>query len=144
MQVPTHTALNQGIAPYTPTIPLGYADYVKPVFEGLCDQNLLETCLLGTTQNRNESFNSLIWARAPKTEYATRSTFEVAVSQAVLDPGPICTEYLAKKDQHRIKKAQFCVTTRAKKRRISKRVFDKRPEGAHIEEEVMTYGAGEF
>ena len=135
---------------------------MKPVFEGLCDQNLLEKCLLGATQNRNESLNSLIWARAPKTEYATRSTIEVAVSQAVLvfnsgqqallpileqlgvDPGPISTEYLAKKDKHRIKKAQFCVTTRAKKHRISKRVFDKRAEEAHIEEEGMTYGAGEF
>ena len=53
-------------------------------------------------------------------------------------PGPICTEYLAKKNQHRIKKAQF------HERRISKRVFDKRTEGAHIEEEGMTYGAGEF
>ena len=123
---------------------------------------MLEKCLLGATQNRNESFNSLIWTRAPKTEYATRSTIEVAVIQAVLvfnsgqqvllpileqlgvAPGPICTEYLAKKDQHRIKKAQFCVTTLAKKRRISKRVFDKCAEGAHIEEEGITYGAGEF
>ena len=138
---------------------------MKPVFEELCDQNLLEKCLLGATQNRNESFNSLIWARAPKTEYATLSTIEVAVSQAVLvfntgqqaplpileglgvAPGPICTsctEYLAKKDQHRMKKAQFRETTLAKKRRISKRVFDRRAEGAHIEEEGMAYGAGEF
>ena len=61
-----------------------YADFVNPVFEGLCDQNLLEKCLLGATQNRNENFNSLIWARAPKMEYATRSTIEVAVSQAML------------------------------------------------------------
>ena len=151
-------ALNQGIAPHTPTIPLGYADYVKPVFEELCDQNLLEKCLLGATQNRNESF----WARAPKTEYATRSIIEVAVSQAVLvfnsgqqallpilerlgvAPGPICTEYLAKKVMHRMKKAQFRETTLAKKRRISKRVFDRRAEGAHIEEEGVAYGAGEF
>ena len=155
-------ALNQDIALHTPTIPLDYADYVKPVFEKLCDQNLLEKCLLGATQNRNKSFNSLIWACAPKTEYTTRSTIEVAVSQAVLvfnsdqqallpilerlgvAPDPICTEYLAKKDQHRIKMAQFRETTLAKKRRISKRVFDKRAEGAHIEEEGMTYGAGEF
>ena len=36
------------------------------------------------TQNRNESFNNLIWARAPKTEFVSRPTIEVAVSQAVL------------------------------------------------------------
>ena len=62
---------------------------------------------------------------------------------AGIAPGPICTEYLAKKDRLRIKKHSF-VTTLAKKRRISKWVFDKHAEGAHIEEEGMTYGDGEF
>ena len=66
------------------------------------------------------------------------------LEQLGIAPGPICTEYLAKKDQHKTKKAVFCETTLAKKHRISKRVFDKRAEGAHIEEEGMTYGAGKF
>ena len=73
-----HWPLNQDI------VSLCYAHYVRPVCEVLCDQSLPEKRLLDATQNRNESFNSLIWARAPKTEYATMSTIEVAVSQAVL------------------------------------------------------------
>ncbi len=36
------------------------------------------------TQNRSECFNSLAWARAPKTEYISRPTIDIAVSHAVL------------------------------------------------------------
>ena len=58
--------------------------YVKPVFDSLCEEKLLKRCLLGATQNQNESFNNTIWTRAPKTEYVSRPTIEIAVAQAVL------------------------------------------------------------
>ena len=69
--------------------------------------------MLGATQNRNESFNSLIWNRCPKTEYATAATMQNAVNQAVLvfnsgrksllsvmedigiPAGPLCSSYLS-------------------------------------------------
>ncbi len=41
-------------------IPVDYRQAVEKVFEDLCDKSLLSRCLLGATQNRNESFNSLI------------------------------------------------------------------------------------
>ena len=77
-------ALDQAIPSHTPRISSDIAHLVKPVFDDLCNENLLEKCLLGATQNRNESFNNLLWARAPKTEYATRPTIIAAVAQAVL------------------------------------------------------------
>ena len=77
-------ALHQDVPPHTPTIPADLEQYVKPVFDSLCEEKLLKRCLLGATQNQNESLNNNIWARAPKTEYASRTTIEVAVAQAVI------------------------------------------------------------
>ena len=41
---------------------------LKKVFERLFHPTLMETCVLGATQNLNESFNSTIWQHCPKTE----------------------------------------------------------------------------
>ena len=37
----------------------------------------LEKCLLGKTQNANESFNSTIWERIPKNTFVTLPTLEL-------------------------------------------------------------------
>ena len=155
-------ALGQDAPPHTPRIPTSFEQYIKPIFDDLCKPELLEKCLLGATQNRNESFNSLIWVRAPKTEYVTRPTIEVAVSQAVLvfnsgkqallpilerlgiEPGPLCCDHLATKDSARIKKSQYRETELAKQRRKSKRAVEMDVEETHIAEEGTTYGAGQF
>ena len=116
-------ALNQDAPLHTPKISVDLEKYVKPIICDLRSEDLLEKCLLGATQNRSESFNSLIWARAPKTEYVTRPTVEVAVSQAVLvfnsdrqallevmkrlrlHPGPLCCNHFAAQDSLRVKKS---------------------------------------
>ena len=41
---------------------------LKKVFERLFHPTLMESCVLGATQNLNESFNSTIWQHCPKTE----------------------------------------------------------------------------
>ena len=145
MQVPTHSGTQSG---YRTTYP-NDSTWLCRLCESseLCDQILLEKYLLGAIKTET-SFNSLIWARAPKPEYATRSTIEVAIRRAELffnsiqqahlpilerlgvAPVHICTEYLANrismrsrghsKDKHGIKRAVFCEKTLAKKRRISK------------------------
>ena len=143
-------------------IPEDLAGYVKPIFEDLCDRQLLERCVLGATQNRNESINGMIWARAPKTEYVSLATIEFAVSNAIVvfnsgsrallpyirelgvQAGPLCTSYLERKDETRLARARYRATENAKERRKSKREVDKCVEAAHIEEEGTTYGAGEF
>ena len=42
------------------TIPAEIAPFVKTVFEKLSDDSLMQWCVLGATQNQNESFNSLM------------------------------------------------------------------------------------
>lgn len=42
------------------------AEHVKSVYERLTDPALLSRCLLGMTQNTNESVHSVIWSRCPK------------------------------------------------------------------------------
>lgn len=116
-------ALNQEIPQHTLKIPLEFSKYLQPVFKDLCDDRLLKKCLLGATQSRNESFNNLVWARAPKTEYTGRDTDEVATSQAaivfnsgrcamlpLLEPlginaGPYLKTYLETHDKVRTKRA---------------------------------------
>ena len=42
---------------------------IKPIYKDLSDSKLLDRCIHGKTQNQNESFNSLIWERLPKSTY---------------------------------------------------------------------------
>ncbi len=155
-------AVGEDVPPHNTTIPADFEPYVKPIFEVLCEPELLEKCLLGATQNRNESFNNLVWARSPKTEYSTKATIEIAASQAVIvfnsgrqalisimeglkiHPGPLCIAHLAAQDDYRLKRAANKEAEVAKKRRKSKRAEEKGVEEARLEEEGITYAAGEF
>ena len=69
---------------HTPKIPVDLAEYVKPIFTHLSHRTLLEKCLLGATQNQNESFNNLVWCRCPKTEFSSPTTVQIAVNLAIL------------------------------------------------------------
>lgn len=69
---------------HTPKIPADLAEHIKPVFSRLSSPQLLEKCLLGATQNQNESFNSTIWNRYPITEFASPGAVNIAVNLAVL------------------------------------------------------------
>lgn len=75
IQAPQHkTTIHEAIAPF-----------VKKVFEKLSEPSLMERwCILGATQNQNESFNSIIWNRCPKTEFAGPQVVEIAVDLAVI------------------------------------------------------------
>ena len=44
----------------------------------------MERCVLGTTQNQNESFNSTIWQHCPKTKFCSATTEEITVNLAVI------------------------------------------------------------
>ena len=54
--------------PHSPTIHPDIVPPLKKVFERLFYPTLLESCILGATQNLNESFNSTNWQHCPKTE----------------------------------------------------------------------------
>ena len=68
----------------TEPLPLPAAERLMPVFERLSHPELLERCSLLGTSNANESLHSVVWRRAPKTVFTTRSTVEIAVALGVV------------------------------------------------------------
>ena len=45
---------------------------------------MLSKCLHGNTQNANEAYNGLIWARVPKRVFVSKSTLEMGTYSAIL------------------------------------------------------------
>ena len=97
--------------------------FIKPVFTELSKPELLEKCVLGATQNQNESFNNIVWSRCPKTGFCSRVSVEIALYLAVITfnhgleglsplfekllgspPSAFIANYIASSDLKRIKK----------------------------------------
>ena len=57
---------------------------MRPVFRNLTGPELLRKCLHGKTQNLNESFNSVVWNRVPKTVFVGYGTLCMGLYDAVL------------------------------------------------------------
>ena len=57
--------------------------HVKPEYVKLTNETELLKCLHGKTQNANESFNSLIWERAPKCRYCGLNKLKLCVYDAI-------------------------------------------------------------
>ena len=57
---------------------------LKPEYIRLSENNLLQKCLHGKTQNQNESLNGMVWQRIPKEIYVGRETLELGLYDAVL------------------------------------------------------------
>ena len=65
-------------------LPAVFYDLLKPIFQRWFIKNdLLNRCLRGITQNRNDSFNGVLWGRCPKTKFCGRQKAELAVSETV-------------------------------------------------------------
>lgn len=143
-------------------IPASIAHIVKKVFLDLSSDALMERCILGATQNQNESFNSLIWNRCVKTEFCSVDVVEIAVSLAVItfNSGqeslkglfqrlgykytPTLAHFLRSKDETRIWMANYRGRELVKKRRQQMRL-----DRVHLEEEMKeaegtTYSSGAF
>ena len=52
-----------------PGLPLSVISHVKPIYSDFSPDSLLE--MHGKTQNRNESFNAMIWERLLKAQYVS-------------------------------------------------------------------------
>ena len=65
-----------------PGLPKNVIYHVKPIYFDLVKPAELNKCLHGKTQNQNESFNSIIWERAPKYRYCGFDKLEFAVYDA--------------------------------------------------------------
>ncbi|XP_069690036.1 uncharacterized protein [Periplaneta americana] len=66
------------------SLPESVMTTIKPIFRALSNEDLLKKCLHGKTQNPNESFNSVIWRRIPKTDFVRLETLKLGVHDAVL------------------------------------------------------------
>lgn len=136
---------------------------IKEVWAKLCDPDLLARCVLGGTQNQNESFNSVIWNRCSKTDFSSPESVQVAIYLAVLTfnegqqsllpiieelggckPSPFCERMLAHADSCRLYKSIVQQSEVAKKRRQAQKIAQIVHEGRLIEEEGTTYGYGMF
>uniref|UniRef100_A0A6P7GLM6 Uncharacterized protein LOC114343927 n=1 Tax=Diabrotica virgifera virgifera TaxID=50390 RepID=A0A6P7GLM6_DIAVI len=53
---------------------------IKPIYENLSSDALLERCVGGFTQNNNESVNQLIWKISPKILSGTSNLVEIAAN----------------------------------------------------------------
>lgn len=53
---------------------------IRPIYEDLSRNDLLERCLGAYNQNNNESFNAVIWKFVPKTSFSGTNTVEIAAN----------------------------------------------------------------
>lgn len=59
------------------------AKFVKPVYERLTNEKLMSRCLMGMTQNANESFHSVVWTYCPKHIFVGAKRVAIATALAV-------------------------------------------------------------
>ncbi|GFV16446.1 uncharacterized protein TNCV_1525921 [Trichonephila clavipes] len=77
-------ALGKIFTAKVPRLPQNILNIVKPHYFKLCDQNLLEKCLHGLTQNVNESFNGVLWNIVPKQNFVELQSLKLGAYIAVL------------------------------------------------------------
>ena len=135
---------------------------IKPIFQDLAQPGLLNKCLHGRTQNPNESVNSVIWTRIPKTVFVGINTLHFGVYNAVatfnegnivkyqvlqelvMSAGSRTIEAMLHFDKDRLRNAENKLQNlfrRATQHRAAKRKLLAENEE---EEENPSYGAGLF
>ena len=64
-------------------LPEVFFDLLQPIFMTLSETKLLERCVRGATQNRNECINSMVWVRCPKHKHHGIKAIRCAVASSV-------------------------------------------------------------
>ena len=148
---------------HDPPLPLPAAERLLPLFERLSKPDLLERCMSLGTSNANESLHSVIWRRASKAVFATRSTVEIAVafgvvqfncggrvlldaSNAVITLPESSSNQLAvvaaNMDRRRLKQGSRTAKEESKTARKRKSLARLSAEASHTEAEGHLYSAG--
>ena len=143
------------------SLPSVFLDVLKETFIALSETTLLERCVLGATQNQNESLNSLVWARCPKHKHHRYKAVSCAVASAVchfhkgsesklgamkrlsIPAGSNTKRACNIKDNQRIRKSDLQATDKEKKRRQGEKLLRTRREALR-DAEGVTYEAGAF
>ena len=154
----------KGVTEFKPklNIPQAIFDVIMPIYKELTNDKLLEKCLHGKTQNSNEALHGLIWQRCPKTTYCGKKVVEIGTASAichmndgsksisnVLDRMGLQTGTEAAKgfDRSVRKRKRLRLrqeSERCKRRRKQLRSLKKGWNDTVMEQEGVTYGAGQF
>ncbi|XP_066596972.1 uncharacterized protein [Prorops nasuta] len=151
---------NLGSYEHKPAMSVDVYEAIKPVYEELSNDNLLTRCIGGYTQNRNESFNSTVWALAPKSISSGKIILDIATNIAVcvynngfasilhmiltmgMKIGQNSYNMCIEIDAHRMKLAERSRSRSAKEARSSLKTIRKTAQDQNINEEGQLYGAG--
>ena len=145
-----------------PGLPMNIIFKIRPIFEDLSKDSELKKCLHGKTQNANESFNSMIWDRLPKTRYVSLANLKFGVYDAVANfnigmkasvlvfeqlnmlPGAFMVKGSNKINNKRIKQSIYRMNENNKLRRQLNRAKKMTKNDNNLEKEGITYEPGGF
>ena len=137
-------------------LPEAFLVELKPIFDRLTSDALLNRCLKGLTQNQNESLNGLLWSICPKIRFCGKEKLESCVCEAVnrfntgahssaellemlqINPGRHMLEELTKEDSSRVKVAERKVSGHARVQRQKLRSRKKKNV------DTISYNPGSF
>ena len=143
-------------------LPEVFFELLKPTFMNLSETKLLQRCVRGATQNRNECINSMVWVRCPKHKHHGVKVVRCAVASAVchfhsgaasresimqrlsIPAGEFTKKASLIKDTRRLRKSDLQTSAKEKKRRQGMQLLRTRREEALRETEGVTYEAGGF
>lgn len=133
---------------------------IRPIYEDLSKEELLERCVGGFTQNNNESLNQLVWKITPKilpagskivgiAAYVAAGTFNEGISALLLfmhgmdlKLGRNSHEYARKEDEKRILIADRKADIETREARIRHRQEQKDALDIAAAAGTLLYGAG--
>ena len=143
-------------------LPKAVSVHIKPVFDRLSRQDLLNRCSDGFTQNAAESFNNVLWHFCPKSTFVGAMPLNISAALAIvtyndgysslqglfpmigLSLGSNTAKVLAKKDNTRLYLARRNVDEKQKKIRQSNRKRRLGMQDDTSEIEGVLYEAGRF
>ncbi|KYN13186.1 hypothetical protein ALC57_14630 [Trachymyrmex cornetzi] len=133
---------------------------IKPIYDELSNDDLLNRCLGGFTQNSNESFNATVWSMAPKFRSSGKTVLDIAGNLAVctfndgissimnvmkaldMTVGTNCYNFCVAADKLRIHLSDRLLSEAAKEARIALKSARKEEEAMNINMEGQLYGPG--
>ena len=153
---------NRNSFKHSPGLPDAVIAKVKPVYQRLSEDSLLEKCLHGKTQNQNEAVNGMVWERIPKEVFVGADLLEFGLFDAIshfnigartvllllkalkISPGKYTEEGCRHLDMDRICGAEYKHSEERKKSRKVLRGKRKKKEDKNQQAESVTYAAGAF
>ena len=64
-------------------LPAAFYSGLKPIFENLTNDDILERCQAGLTQNANESLHNVLWSKCPKNYFCGKERLNFAVNETI-------------------------------------------------------------